>query len=74
MSAEAQNKELCIADSDRPMSRGDILGFLYQMSFSQGFYGRVLRDIGEDEDGEILETLVKQNFKDPLDLVKFLEG
>jgi hypothetical protein len=71
---EIQNRELRIAENDKPMSKEEILSFIEQMSYSQGFYGRLLRDIAEDEDGEILKTLEKQNFKDLLDLVMFLEG
>jgi hypothetical protein len=39
------------------------------MSHSQGFYGRMLRDITDEN----LEYLEKQNFKDIVDLIMFLE-
>ena len=54
------------------LSREDILKFIITLSKSQGFYGRLLRDI--DEDKTILDKLAEQNFKEDLDLILFLEG
>jgi hypothetical protein len=51
------------------MNKKEILNFLTEMSRSQGFYGRVLRDLTIEQ----LDYLEKQNFKEPLDLVLFLE-
>lgn len=51
------------------MSKTEILDFLKQMSYSQGFYGRLLRDLTDEE----LEYLENKNFEDILDLVLFLE-
>ena len=51
------------------MNKEEILNFIEQMSYSQGFYGRLLRDITE----EGLDYLEKMDFKHPLDLVLFLE-
>ena len=54
------------------LSREDILKLIITLSKSQGFYGRLLRDI--DEDKTILDKLAEQNFKEDLDLILFLEG
>jgi hypothetical protein len=42
------------------------------LSHSQGFYGRLLEQVeGNDE---ALNYLAEQNFKEPVDLIMFLEG
>ena len=61
------------------MKRNDILSAIQELAYSQGFYGRLLRDImnikHEDEDRyeEIMEELEAQNFSDTLDMVMFFE-
>ncbi|GMB10686.1 MAG: putative acetyltransferase [Candidatus Improbicoccus devescovinae] len=52
------------------MNKQQILDFIELMSMSQGFYGRLLRDITNKD----LEYLERQNFKDHLDLILFLES
>ena len=48
----------------------DILEVFTELSYSQGFYGRLLRDMTE----ETLEYLEGQKFHDILDLIMFIEG
>jgi hypothetical protein len=54
------------------MSREQILNFISKMSCSQGFYGRLLRDMEEDD--SFLDELVNHKFAQPVDLVMYLEG
>lgn len=51
------------------MDRNEILGVLRMFAQSQGFYGRLLRDMTD----EVLDYLESQNFDSALDLVLFLE-
>ena len=61
------------------MDRDDILNVIIELSYSQGFYGRLLRDIRELEEGdpdryeEFMEVLEAKNFSEPLDVVLFFE-
>lgn len=61
------------------MNREDILNVIAELSYSQGFYGRLLRDILELRDGdpdryeEFMEVLEAKNFSEPLDVVLFFE-
>ena len=58
----------------------EIMNFIGEMSYHQGFYGRLYRDIKELEKNDeesyarLVEELESQNFKDNLDLVMYLEG
>lgn len=52
------------------MNKEEILNIFKSLAQSQGFYGRILENITEDQ----LDYLEQQNFKDPLDLILFLEG
>ena len=54
------------------MTREEILENIKMLAKSQGFYGRVLRAIEEDD--SIIDTLEEQNFKDVIDLVLYLES
>lgn len=54
------------------MTREEILENIRMLAKSQGFYGRILRAIEEDD--SILDTLEEQNFKDVIDLVLYLES
>lgn len=57
----------------------DILNAIQDLAQSQGFYGRLLRDLLEIRDTdkerwqEIVDLLEAQNFKTTLDLVLYLE-
>ena len=51
------------------MNKDQILKTIKDLAKSQGLYGRILRDMND----EVLEYLEEQNFKDPLDLVLFIE-
>lgn len=53
------------------MTKEQILGEIESLAMSQGFYGRLLRDIKENP--AMLDELERQNFKDSLDMVLFLE-
>ena len=53
------------------MNRPEIRQAIRQLACSQGFYCRVLEAI--DENPTILDELEKQNFKDTIDLVLYLE-
>jgi hypothetical protein len=53
------------------MTKEQILGEIKSLAMSQGFYGRLLRDINENP--AMLDELERQNFKDSLDMVLFLE-
>ena len=61
------------------MKREDILNAIAELAQSQGFYGRLLRDIlnirAEDPDRyeELMEHLEAQKFGDMLDMVLFFE-
>lgn len=54
------------------MTREEILENIKMLAQSQGYYGRLLRAIEEDE--TILDTLEEQNFNDVVDMVLFLES
>lgn len=47
------------------------LGWIRQLAMSQGFYGRLMRELEENE--EALNELASQNFKEPLDMVLWFE-
>lgn len=65
-------QRLSNGNNNQRLFAGTILTFMN----SQGFYSRLYRAINElDEDGfdELSNTLEKQNFKDTLDVVFWLE-
>lgn len=53
------------------MNKEEILETIRKLSCSQGFYGRLYEEIKDNE--KALSYLEKQNFKDAVDLVLFLE-
>ena len=53
------------------MNEMQILEAIMSLARSQGFYGRLLQAIENDYD--ILEMLVAQNFKDTVEMILFLE-
>lgn len=59
------------------MNKNDILDAIKSLAMSQGFYGRLLRDIQSDIDefgeNDLLNHLEAQNFNDTLDIVFYLE-
>ena len=58
------------------MKREEILKTILMFAQSQGFYGRIYRDImdAREEDREcFLDELEAQNFKDALDLIYYFE-
>ena len=61
------------------MDRDDILNTIAELAQSQGFYGRLLRDILElkqyapDEYEEYMTALEEKKFGDPVDMVLFFE-
>ena len=58
----------------------EILDLILKLSASQGFYGRLYKEIMEakqyspDVYDEIVSVLEDQNFQSPVDVVMFLEG
>ena len=58
----------------------DVMDIIIDLSYSQGFYGRLLRDITElrDEDENLFQNFVEeiesQNFTSSLDVVMYFEG
>jgi hypothetical protein len=58
------------------MDREQILNVFRSLACSQGFYGRLLRDIYEDEEwgNNYLNHLEEQNFSTKLDLILFIES
>ena len=56
-----------------------ILEIILELSYSQGFYGRLYADLMDIKDTDeiawssIVETLEAQDFKEPLDLILYLE-
>lgn len=56
------------------MKRNEILANIRILANSQGFYGRLYRDIMEaDNKEEILEYLENQNFGDVVSMIMFFE-
>jgi DNA-binding LacI/PurR family transcriptional regulator len=59
------------------MNRSDILNVITDLSYSQGFYGRLLRAIKEEINelgySSILDELEAQNFNNSLDMILYLE-
>ncbi len=61
------------------MKMNDIMNVIVDLSFSQGFYGRLYRSIMELKSNSpsdydlLVEELEGQNFKDALDVVLYFE-
>jgi len=56
------------------MKRNEIIEAIRQLSYGQGFYGRLLRQIMEAENkDEILLELENHNFKDVLEMIFYFE-
>lgn len=58
------------------MNRKEIMNVLENLSYSQGFYGRLIRDIErmDEEDREAFwELLEEKDFHGPLDVVMYFE-
>ena len=59
------------------MKREEILKLFHSLAQSQGFYGRLLRDIyrlDKSDQDRYLSHLEEQNFKDDIDVILFIEG
>lgn len=58
------------------MNREEILETIRSLAKSQGFYGRLVKFLESDELDALayLELLEEQNFKDPIDLILFIES
>ena len=73
---KAQNKK---TKGKKIMKRNDILNAIQELAYSQGFYGRLLRDImelkreNEDSYEMLMQELEEQNFGSTLDMVLFFE-
>lgn len=57
------------------MNRKEILDAIAMLAKSQGFYGRLYRSLtdGSEEAEEALSLMERQNFKDTLDMIMWLE-
>ena len=61
------------------MDRDDILNVFREFAQSQGFYGRLLRDLAELEEyepdayEEFMQNLKAQDFRTPLDVILYIE-
>ena len=58
------------------MNREEIFATFKSLARSQGFYGRLLQSLLESDEEDrdsFMESLVEQKFKDPVDLVMYLE-
>ena len=49
-----------------------VIGWVHDLAFSQGFYGRLEEQLKEDRD--LLRFLGNQNFKDILDFIIYVEN
>lgn len=59
------------------MSAKDVIEVIRELSYSQGFYGRLLRDIkslNADDFREFCRVMEQQNFTNSLDVVMFFEA
>lgn len=54
------------------MTKEEIMETIKSLAKSQGFYGRLYEFFKENP--EVLDFLAKQNFKDRLDMIMFLEA
>lgn len=54
------------------MNKKQIMESIKALAKSQGFYGRLLAQIKEEP--SILDMLEMEHFKDPVDMILFLEG
>ena len=58
----------------------DVLNIISDLSYSQGFYGRLLRDIYELMEYEperfdmLVEEIENANFRNSLDVIMYFEG
>ena len=58
------------------MKAKDVINVIEELSYSQGFYGRLLRDIkglNAEDFREFCRVMEEQNFRDSLDVVLFFE-
>lgn len=57
------------------MNRKEILSAIRQLSMSQGFYGRLYKELtnGSKESEDALDLMVEQHFKDVVDMIFWLE-
>lgn len=64
----------------KAMDIEEVVDVIEMLSYSQGFYGRLLEEILYIEENdpvkyEVFKTVIeKQEFKDPVDVVLFFEG
>lgn len=60
----------------RTMTKEDILSIFQNFAWSQGFYGRLLRDINlyPEWGQEFLDDIISKNFTNELDVILYVEG
>ena len=58
------------------MTAKDVINVIEELSYSQGFYGRLLRQnkgLNAEDFREFCRLMEEQNFRDSLDVVLFFE-
>ena len=67
-------------DEMKKLNIEEVVDVVEMLSYSQGFYGRLLEEIlyieeNEPDKYEVFKNVIeKQGFKDPVDVVLFFEG
>lgn len=57
------------------LTKQEIKDTFISLSYSQGLYGRILRDIEETEDPDrVYQELENKHFESTLDLILYIEG
>lgn len=62
---------------EKYLSLEDVIRLITTLSHSQGFYGRLLRDINEmDEEGieKLRKVIEEKKFKDNIEFILWIEG
>lgn len=63
--------------NDEFLTFDEMIDIITELSFSQGFYGRLLRDINELDDetlNEVAEKWESKKFTDNIDFIMWLEN
>lgn len=63
--------------NDEFLTFDEMIDIITELSFSQGFYGRLLRDINELDDetlNEVVELWESKKFTDNIDFIMWLEN
>lgn len=69
--AQPRNPTILLTKKTKLMNKKEIIDAIAMLAQSQGFYGRLLEQIRDND--EALDYLESQNFGDIVDMVLFLE-